>query len=58
MMIIFVMSTHYRHYCIFFFFHMLTDGLVEANKFTLPCVLKACAKLARWKKDNSFMGLL
>jgi hypothetical protein len=37
---------------------MLTDGLVEANKFTLACVLKACAKLARWKKENSFVGLL
>uniref|UniRef100_A0A3N7FZF7 DYW domain-containing protein n=1 Tax=Populus trichocarpa TaxID=3694 RepID=A0A3N7FZF7_POPTR len=41
-----------------YFSHMLTDGLVEPNKFTFPCVLKACAKLARIEEGKQLHGFV
>ncbi|KAJ6674372.1 PENTATRICOPEPTIDE REPEAT-CONTAINING PROTEIN [Salix viminalis] len=41
-----------------YFSHMLTDGLVEPNKFTFPCVLKACAKLARIEEGKQLHGIV
>ncbi|CAK7349449.1 unnamed protein product [Dovyalis caffra] len=41
-----------------YFSDMLTDGLVDPNKFTFPCVLKACAKLARIQEGKQLHGFI